>query len=570
MKKRVLAILLAGAMMASMTACSTYETSSTPSESTASTESSSTEESAEVSGTSDDFTMIYNGIVTMNPIMSQSSNDVNVFYLCQIQLVRYDGTEVYCDAAESYDVNDDATVYTFHLRDGLTYSDGEPLTAEDFAYSAYCLLAPEVGSPASEGWYCIKNASAFNAGECTWEDVGVKVIDEKTIEFTMEYPLATFDKTIAAKGLYPLRQDFVESVGYDNLGSSVDTMLFSGPYVITEWVLESSMELVKNDTYWDAENSFPTKNLHFVEVKDANTRAAMFENGEVDAIEQLAATYFDYFDEYLYSYSGGGSMFLWCNENDSSEDADDAEHALMSNVNFRNALSYAINRTGTVAQVNKNYVATSRLTDANFAGVNGGAFVDEYPVESAPLEGDTAKALEYLELAMEELGYSDVSELPALNMVTWDTQEQKDLCESLIDQWKQTLGLTNIQLEQYQIGTAIGKFFDLSYDIFVITWEADVVPTDRMASMATGGECNAGIWSDPAYDELVAAAVVEPDPEAQAELVQQAEQVFIDDAAIIPLYMTGQTSAVQSYVDGFSIAAVTSGYHFKNLVVNAH
>ena len=78
--------------------------------------------------------MAYNGIVTLNPIMSQSSNDVNVFYLTQIQLVRYYGDEVQCDAAETYDVNDDCTVYTFHLRDGLKWSDGVDLTAKDFEY----------------------------------------------------------------------------------------------------------------------------------------------------------------------------------------------------------------------------------------------------------------------------------------------------------------------------------------------------------------------------------------------------------------------------------------------------
>lgn len=98
--------------------------------------------------------MAYNGIVTLNPIMSQSSNDVNVFYLTQIQLVRYYGDEVQCDAAETYDVNDDCTVYTFHLRDGLKWSDGVDLTAKDFEYAAYCLLAPEMGRPGSQQLVC--------------------------------------------------------------------------------------------------------------------------------------------------------------------------------------------------------------------------------------------------------------------------------------------------------------------------------------------------------------------------------------------------------------------------------
>lgn len=113
MKKRLLAMLLAGAMTVSLAACGTYQNSD---QSTTTTEAEASEETSE--GTvSQDFTMAYNGIVTLNPIMSQSSNDVNVFYLTQIQLVRYYGDEVQCDAAESYETNEDDTVYTFHLRD---------------------------------------------------------------------------------------------------------------------------------------------------------------------------------------------------------------------------------------------------------------------------------------------------------------------------------------------------------------------------------------------------------------------------------------------------------------------
>ena len=169
--------------------------------------------------------------------------------------------------------------------------------------------------------------------------------------------------------------------------------------------------------------------------------------------------------------------------------------------------------------------------------------------------------------AMEELGYSDVSELPQLSLVTWDASEQKLLLETIIDQWKQNLGLTNIQLNQYVIGTAIGSFYDLSYDIFCITWETDVLPTDVMESMMTGGECNYGIWSDPEYDKLVEQAVLEIDPVKQAELTSQAEQIFLDDAGIVPIFENSNTSAVQSYVEGFQMTAINSGYQFNHLVV---
>ena len=561
MKKR-LALLLAGTMLlGALAGCSTYQDSGT---SASPSPSSSASGDSDATGISDDFTMAYNGVVTLNPIMSQSSNDFNVFYLTQIQLVRCYGDELQYDAAESYDVSDDCTVYTFHLRDGLKWSDGEPLTAHDFEYGAYCLLNPDMGSPAAYSWFAIKNASAYNSREVTdWADVGVKALDDQTLEITLEYPLNTFDRTIAVRGLYPLRQDFVESVGSEQLGSSVDTMLFSGPYVITDWVLESTMELTKNDLYWDSANSFPTENLHFVEVEDANTKVAMFENGEVDAIEQVASQYYDYLDQYLYYVQGGGFMFLWFNQQGLSEEAG----KLLSNQNFRQALNYAFDREATVAAVDKAAKPANRLVDSNFVGPNGGKFVDEYPVDAVPLSGDVEKAKEYLAMAMEELGYSDVSELPQLQLITWDASEQKLLLETIIDQWKQNLGLENIQLTQYVIGTAIGSYYYLSYDLFCITWETDVLPTDIMEAMVTGGEVNYGIWSDPEFDTLVQQAISEMDPVKQAELTAQAEQIFLNDAAILPIYENGVTSAVQSYVEGFQMT-YTPGYQFNNLVVH--
>ncbi|MBO4992353.1 MAG: peptide ABC transporter substrate-binding protein [Firmicutes bacterium] len=517
----------------------------------------------EPTATSDTFTMAYNGVVTLNSVMTQASNDHNVLYLLQTQLVRYYDGQVECDAAESYEMSDDALTWTFHLRDGLVWSNGEALTADDFVYGTRCLLDPELGSPQASSWFMIKNAEKFANGEVGWEEVGVKALDEKTVEFTLENPLNSFDQTVACKHIYPLNQAFVETVGVNNLGSSVDTILYSGGYTMTEWVLESSITLEKNPAYWNAENQFPVQTIKLLEVEDPNTEVAMFENGEVDAIEEMAAQYYDYLSDYLYEVNGGGFMFLWMNTTGGTSDE---SAKVMANLNFRKALSYALDREGICQAVNSANAAATQPIDPNFPGLNGGSFVEEYPVESTPTSGDVAKAQEYLAKALEELGYTDASQLPAMNIVTWDTAEQKTLGEAITDQWKQNLGV-NVQLEQYVIGTAIGKFYEKSYDIFLITWETDVKPTDLLQAMTTTGEANPGIWSDPEYDSLVAQAIAELDKEKQAELTQKAVQVFVDDTAIVPLFLEGSVHAKKEYVDGFVIGA-SDGFQFQNLVVN--
>lgn len=178
--KKCIALLLTGVMLLGLlSGCNTYQNDDSASSA------GSTSNTAD--GVSADFTMAYNGVVTLNPIMSQSSNDFNLFYLTQIQLVRFYGDELQYDAAERYEVSDDYTVYTFHLRDGLKWSDGQALTAHDFEYGAYCLLNPDMGSPAAYSWFAIKNASAYNSREITdWAEVGVKALDDLTLEITLE------------------------------------------------------------------------------------------------------------------------------------------------------------------------------------------------------------------------------------------------------------------------------------------------------------------------------------------------------------------------------------------------
>jgi len=564
MKKSLTLLLVMTLLISMMTGCGgTYQDSEKPAETPSTND---TETAADATGEatlSDDFTFAYQGVVTLNPILSQSGNDHNVFYLTQTQMLRFYGSDLQLDGAESYDVSDDKTVYTFNIRKDLTWSNGEAITAKDFEYYLYAMLTPSMGSPAGNGWFDIKNAEAYSTGKITdWSELGIKSLDENTLEITLEYPSDTFAQTVGTIHLYPLNQAFVEEMG-DKLGSSVDTMLYSGPYIITDWVLDSSMELVKNDNYWDAANSFPTKNLHFIEINDDNTKVAMFENGEVDAIERVASQYYDSLSEYLDMRSGGGFMFLWVNENGMTDEAG----KLLSNVNFRKALSYGFNRTGTVAAVNNANKATDRLIDSNFLAPNGQAFVDAYPIESAPLEGDTTAATAYLQKAMEELGYADVSELPEINIVTWDREEQKILLETIIDQWKQNLGLDNVVLTQYVIGTAIGAFYSLDYDIFCISWETDVLPTDIMRALMTDGEANFGIWSNAEFDALVNEAVQTLDEEKRAELSHQAEAIFIDDAGIIPLFEQGEASAIQSNVKGFKMSASSDGFQFNEMTV---
>lgn len=510
---------------------------------------------------SDDFTIAYLGCTSINPILSQSNLDHSILYLLELQLIRLYEGEIICDGAESYSVNEDYTQYTFTIRDGLTWSNGEALTAHDFEYGFYCLLAPEMGSPRAGSWFGIKNAEPFAAGSACWEDVGVKATDERTLVIDLEMPISDFDRTVALKHVYAVNKAFVALVGTDQLGASPNKLLYSGPYVLSSRE-SSDLVLEKNPMYWNSADSFPTERLHFVKVDDANTQVAMFESHELDVIQYVSSQYNDYLSDYLYKQPGGGIELVWLNEN--SPHSESAR--LMQNRNFRLALSNGFSRNDVTAASNTAYTPYNRIVDTGFVTGDGARFVDKYPVNTVPLEGNVDAAKEYLAKALDELGYQSPAEFPEMTMVTFSDENYKNECEMLIDQWRQNLGIDCISLIQYEAGQAIDTFYKADYDMFVISWEPNVRPTDIMVDLMTGGEGNPGTWSEPHFDELVRAATAELDPEKRAELTQEAEQTFLDDCSLIPIYILNSVSAVQSNVSGFRSGAI-DGYEFDALRV---
>ncbi|HIT94046.1 MAG TPA: hypothetical protein IAC43_02565 [Candidatus Faecivivens stercoripullorum] len=568
--KKILAALLSGILTVSaLSGCGTYTTDefTAGSDSTAASESTASEdasgESQTTSGDGSTFTFIGGNPVTLNPILSQSTDDGNTFYLLQSGLFRYYRDEVYNEICDEYTVSDDGLVYNFHLREA-NWSDGTPITAEQFAYSIQCALNPEMGSPSASTYENVVGAMAYNSGEGSWDDVGVKVIDDQNLEITLETPDDIFILTLATSGLYPLQQDFVEAQG-EKLGSSVDTMQYSGPYVLTEWKLDSSLTFTKNPEYWNADESFPVETVTLLKVDDANTIYSMFEAGEVDAIASVPAQYRDLLADYTTTQSGGdGLMYLWFNAGADETEGD----RVMANDNFRLALNYALDRSSIMAAIDPMMQPYSRLMIPVYDGLNGGSYVDEYPIDCPPVEGDVEKAQEYLDLALEELGYSSVEELPEMNFVTWDADRQKLMCEAIIDQWKQNLGITSIQLDQYPIGTAIGMYMSNDYDIFAISLSASLSLEDSLENYVTGGDYNNGIWNCPEYDEIVAQLQTETDEATRFELIQQAEQLLVTGSSIVPFYALTTTYAVQDYVDGFYMPTFGSGFQINELQIN--
>ena len=575
-KKRWLTSVVAAAMaMGTLASCGTYSDGTTLSDSseTASTSASETsgESSEAASSGGDSFTFIATQPNTLNMIQSQSNLDNYCFYLTQEMLFRpYDG--VYeAEVVDTWEVDETNTVYTYHLKE-TNWSDGTPITADDFAYYLLAQLDPNMGSANASTLittYGFVNAEAYYNGECDVSEVGIQALDDYTLQLTLEEPKADFDGTNIT--VYPLDADFVAEQG-EALGGTPENYMCSGPYVLTDWTYGSSLTYEKNDEWLLAGEQFPVQTVTMLEATDTNTSVSMFESGEADMILTVDDDYLDILSDYLV-YDVSGSVRAVQLNTTGQGDAEKA--ALLSNLNFRNALSYALNRDAIVQAVSPTDTAINRYLFEPMAGnTPESLFQDDYPVESVPLEGDAEQAKAYLQAALDELGYASANELPELSYLTFENDSYRLMAETLVDQWNQVLGLDNISIELKPIPDAIQSMMSYQYDIYYTSLGVGSTPSTFMNYWITGGSVNdvaangTNLFSNAEFDQLVDEASTTMEREARMGLYAQAEQILIDEAPLIMISAPGNYAAVADYVDGFVYNALDNAIELNHLTVN--
>ncbi|MGX7077701.1 peptide ABC transporter substrate-binding protein [Globicatella sanguinis] len=190
------------------------------------------------------------------------------------------GTEVQLGQAEKVEISDDGLVYTFTLRDGLVWSNGSPITAEDFLYTYQRLVSPD-NQNTSSSVEIFKNAAKIRKGEMDVSELGVKALDEKTLEITLEYPNPYLPKILTGTRFLPVSKEFVEEKG-DAYGTSAENIVSNGPFTISDWTgTELEWTLKRNENYWDADNVYLDEVLVSV-VKETGTGADLYDAGEID------------------------------------------------------------------------------------------------------------------------------------------------------------------------------------------------------------------------------------------------------------------------------------------------
>lgn len=445
-------------------------------------------------------------------------------------------------AAESWDYDEDTLTYTFHLRKDGVWTNGDPVTAKDFEFAWSQALNPDVASDYAYFLYFIKNAEKYFNGEVTWDEVGVKVVDDYTLEVTMEQPTPYALFLFSFGTLAPINQRFYEAVGADLYSTEAQYFCTNGPFALTEWSHNDKIVMQKNDA-WHGAADVEVEEIDWKIITDANAALSSFLAGDLDMvglgtgelIKQATAA-----GATIQSYTDGTAFYIYFNNNDQ----------YLSNVNLRRALFNAIDEQKEIDTVwqNDNEPMTS-FTAPGVSATDGTSFAGKVGELYAPSR-DQEKAKEYLATALSELGCT-VDDLSAhLSIDCGDSATSIAEASFYQEQWRQVLGIevtvNSMITKQGSQNRKTGN-----YVMSVTGWGPDYNdPNTFLDLWVTDGGNNQTGFSNERYDELIDLASKETDLEKRESYFIECEQIIADQLPIGPAFWRAPSYACSDKIKG--------------------
>ena len=453
------------------------------------------------------------------------------------------------------EISEDGKVRTFTLRDAK-WSDGQPVTANDFVFAWRRLANPKTASEYAYmiGVAGVKNAEAVMSGEKPITELGITAVDDKTLKVELDYPVPFFDQLAAFPPFYPIREDFYDKYK-EQYALTPEAILSNGAFKMTEWNQGANYTMVKNDQYYDADK-VKIDGLNFQVVKDAQSAMVAFDQGNVDYVKLTGEMVDQYKESPEFMNTLGG--YLWFVSPNQKVPG-------LENANLRRALALSFD---------KEQIAEHLLKDgsiaANFAvpvklavGPDGKDFRETTP---SYLNVDKAKAKEYYEKAKQELGKDKF----AYELVFEDTEASKKVAEYLKSEIETNLPGMTINLKQQPKKARLQLMQNGVYELGLTRWGPDYAdPMTYLDMWITGASYNFGSWTSKEYDKLIFDASkgdLTGKPVERWEALKQAEKICMDDAAIFPVYQTGSAVMIKKDLTGFEFHSVGVPTIYKNIV----
>lgn len=498
-------------------------------------------------------------IKTMDSVKATDSESFNISQNTQETLLVYDNDKPVPGAAKSFEKSKDEKTYTFHLRDGLKWSDGKDLTSKDFKYAWMRMLDPNVAAGYSFFLFGVKNGENYFNGKAKAEDVGIRTPDDKTLVVELENPIPYFSQLVAFPALAPQRKDVVEKQG-EEYGSREEGLVFSGPFMISNWQRGAKVELVKNPNYWNAKN-IKLDEVNLTQINEANTQYQMFLSGQLDVMFKVNGEYIKELQkgvsENKWDEASGVMPTVFYNQFNFKS------NKILQNTKVRQALSIAINREEYTKDILKSGVpAYGLVPDGIVVGEMNYRKKVKEPLKEIIKEDPKKLFIE----GLKELGLDiDPSKYNINFLLQGSSSSYKNLGEYLQNTWKNKIGV-NIKLSiPADFSDFLRKENSGEFDIAMAGWGADY--NDPMTFLDLYGAKNGsnyGKYNDPKVNKLLEKLQTEINIDKRLDMYKEIEKIEVaENPAVAPTYYLDIHSFQKKYVHGIQYPKFGGSYQLR-------
>lgn len=435
--------------------------------------------------------------------------------------------------AEGWEISDDEMIYTFKLRDDANWSNGDPVTADDFIYAWQRLLDPETASSAAFLGYFIKGAEEFNSGDGSADDLGLTAIDDKTFEVELESSTGYFLNLVTNPAFFPVNKEVAEKD--EKWHTEADSFVSNGPFELKTWDHDDKMVMVKNEEYWDAE-TVKLDEVEWAMVDSENTEYQMYESGELDVSEipvELSDELIEGDDVYIEEQ--GGLDFYRFN----------VEEEPFTNKKIRQAFAKAVDREEIAEYVVKDGVEPAHgFVSPGFITPDNSDFRD---ANGDLVTYDKEEAKKLLEEGMKEEGYD---ELPPVTLSYNTDDTNKAVAETLQNMFSDSLGI-DVTLENKEWNVFLDEQQALKHQFSRSSFLFDYGdPINFLESFITDSSMNRTGFSNDAYDKIIKKIKEEKDEEKRWDLMYEAELILAEEMPMMPIRYYNQVELIREGVTG--------------------
>ena len=453
---------------------------------------------------------------------------VSFFVIGHVQegLVRYDQRgKLVPGVAESWQQS--ANDIVFKLRKTAKWSDGSAVTAHDFVYAWRTMNDPKTAAPYASIMYPIQNAAQIQKGELPPEALGVTALDDYTLKVDLERPCGYCITVMNHAAFYPVKQAFHEQAG-ERYGAEPDQLLYNGPFKLVHWVHGSEMTMVKNPSYWAADEiKLRELKVGYI-TEDNRTRLNLFRDGRIALARMGADTVNDAAQSgmRLRTFVTGGMAYLRFNHTSES---------ILSDRRLRQAIQLVFDPDEFVNKVIgiPGYKAAYSFFPSWLNGVERN-FIDEYPLEPVVRDAERARAL-----IAELLAEQGASSLPPITLLTTTSQTGIKIAEYYQGLLKRHLDW-DVRVDQQTFKQYIDKVNRQDFDIALASWYPDFDDVVTYADLlASYNDNNSGRYNNPAYDEALARLMNSAEPKVRMQAADELQKIIRQDVPVLPMAETG-------------------------------